>query len=38
MLAVLSQAEGLATTLGKVEGQFTMTKIQNPEQLAFDPI
>jgi hypothetical protein len=28
----------LTTTLSKVEGQITMTKIQNPKQLAFDLI
>jgi hypothetical protein len=26
------------TTLSQVEGQITMTKIQNPKQLAFDLI
>jgi hypothetical protein len=26
------------TTLSQVEGQITMTKIQNPKLLAFDPI
>jgi len=26
------------TTLSKIEGQITMTKIQNPKQLAFDLI
>ena len=26
------------TTLSKVEGQITMTEIQNPKQLAFDLI
>jgi hypothetical protein len=26
------------TTLSQVEGQITMTKIQNPKQLAFDII
>jgi len=25
------------TTLSQVEGQITMTEIQNPKQLAFDP-
>jgi hypothetical protein len=26
------------TTLSKVEGQISMTKIQNPKQLALEPI
>ncbi len=29
---------GKLTTLSKVERQFTMTKIQNPKQLALDLI
>jgi hypothetical protein len=28
----------LTTTLSQAEGQITMTKIQNPKQLAFDLI
>jgi len=28
----------LTTTLSQVEGQITMTEIQNPKQLAFDLI
>jgi len=34
-LTVLSKVEGLTTTLSQVEGQITMTGIQNPKQLVF---
>jgi hypothetical protein len=34
----LSEVEGLTTTLSQVEGQITMTEIQNPKQLALDLI
>jgi hypothetical protein len=37
-LTVLSRVEGLTTTLSQVEGQITMTKIQNSKQLVFDLI
>ncbi len=37
-LTVLSEVEGLTTTLSQVEGQITMTEIQNPKLLAVDPI
>jgi hypothetical protein len=37
-LTVLSEVEGLTTTLSQVEGQITMTEIQNSKQLAFDLI
>jgi hypothetical protein len=37
-LTVLSGVEGLTTTLSQVEGQITMTEIQNSKQLAFDLI
>ena len=37
-LTVLSEVEGLTTTLSQVEGQITMTEIQNPKHLAFDLI
>ena len=46
-LTVLSKVEGLTTTLSqpveslkveRVEGQITMTEIQNPKQLVFDLI
>ena len=33
--AVLSKVEGLATTLSQVEGQITMTKIQNNQLMIF---
>jgi hypothetical protein len=36
-LTVLSEVEGLTTTLSQVEGQITTTEIQNPKHLAFDP-
>ena len=29
---------GKLTTLSQVEGQITMTEIQNPKQFAFDPM
>ncbi|MGD1972687.1 MAG: hypothetical protein PVG73_01360, partial [Desulfobacterales bacterium] len=35
-LTVLSRVEGLTTTLSQVEGQNTITEIQNLKQLAFD--
>jgi hypothetical protein len=37
-LTVLSKVEGLTTTLSQVEGQITMTEIQNSKQLDFDLI
>jgi hypothetical protein len=37
-LTVLSGVEGLTTTLSQVEGQITMTEIQNSKQLAFDSV
>ncbi len=32
-LTVLSRVEGLTTTLSQVEGQITMTEIQNSKQM-----